>query len=104
MDIINQIRDSIFALEKMNLRREDLIIAMSPIVERLLIRELHELQFHNPSSVKSFNQFEGIEVYRNHPYNEILIYDKEKACMFPELIKKISFSEQTLKTIYTVQR
>lgn len=91
MDLINKISEAIWELEAMNCRRNDMIIAFSPLIERFLVKEIHEkrLFFINATS---FEQIEGIKTYNLHPYNEILVYDSRNVSYHPQLLKKIEIT------------
>lgn len=91
MDIISKISEAIWELEAMNCRRDDMIIAYSPLVERFLIDEIHERKLFLVN-INSLEKLEGIKTYNLHPYNEILIYDSKYVSYHPQLLKKIELS------------
>lgn len=92
---LNQIRQAIDELEYDYCRKENLLIAMSPIVERQLFQRafFEEMPFSSSHSFK-VNEFEGIKISNLWPYNEIVVYDVVKACLNNEdrYIKKIQIN------------
>lgn len=93
MNIIQQIQLGIDELYMMGCKEENLIIALSPLVETSLI---NHAAGEMTLPVKSFEdgnvilkKIQGVAIYNKHPYNEILIYDVKRACLDERFIYKI---------------
>ena len=92
--MIENIRQMMWELFSLNCKREDLIICMSPIIERLLLEQIIKEGYYWNRMPTGFEKFEGIEVNNKWPYNEAVIYHKEKASRYPQLLKKCSIEFQ----------
>jgi hypothetical protein len=90
--MLELIRNAVFELQrKFNLDRNQITIAVSSIVAYDLKEEaftMHPIV----NRIVTLNSFEGCTMSTQWPYNEILIYDTEKACFFPERIIKIPYT------------
>lgn len=96
-NLLSSIRESIHELLAKGCKKNDLIISFSPLIESFIIKELysngHLYSNTTPGKViiniEKATKFEGVEINRNWPYNEIIIYDKERAYKNEYLISKI---------------
>lgn len=86
--MFKKIREALWDLSCKNCNDKDVIIAFSPLIEKLLLEEmwLSGMYLTNMADIKTF---QGIKTYNLHPYNEIVIYDSVNSCYFPDLIVKI---------------
>lgn len=87
---LNLIDEAIWELKKNGSENENILIAISPLVDFILKKEMFERAYILPS-INSINidRYMGIEFYKFHPYNEIVVYHKEHACHDPKLIIQI---------------
>ena len=99
--ILPKISEAIYELQAMNCKREDMIIAFSPLIERFIIEELNTNYPINVAyrDVKEL-KYEGVVTYRLHPYNEIVVYDSVNCYYNPDLIIKIQFNESRAHHLY----
>lgn len=84
--IVEKILDAIYALEEKNVMGENMVVAMSPIIYRLLENEVTS-QVNIKPSAKAY--ILGIEIYKYHPYNEIVVYHKENASYIKDLLIRV---------------
>ena len=80
MDIINNIHRSILTLQKLGSNVENIKITTSPFTKAVIERDLCIFDPSEPINAKYLRMF-GVEVSFDHFSNEIVIYDKERACM-----------------------
>jgi len=86
--MIENIREMIWELLSLNCKREDLIVCMSPIIEMLLVQQVVNDDYYWNGMPTHLEKLEGVEINSKWPYNEIVVYHKEKASYYPELLKK----------------
>lgn len=80
MDLFSKIERSIFELESLNSRKENIRITTSFIVQRLLEGEIREYYNHNITMLNMYNnKIFGVEISFNHYSNDIVIYDETRA-------------------------
>ena len=96
MSLIKKLSEAIWELQAMNVRREEMVIAMSFIVFYQFERSIMEFAA-STISTQSFKEklkdvrFEGVSMNQDWPYNEIVIYAPKLTPQHPQLIKKIEF-------------
>lgn len=100
--MLKEIEQAIYELEANFVSRSEMVIAMSDLVYRHFEREVM-LTYFNTFDKGSGNMrtetFAGVKIYREWPYNEVLVYTP-KGCYHPQLVKKIiSFNVPTNTTI-----
>jgi hypothetical protein len=88
--MIEQIRDAIYNLQGKGCKDKDLIICLSPVIERLLIEELYKERWWPAEIINNVSTVFGIKINNEWPYNEIVVYDTKRAYLYPELLVKIS--------------
>ena len=89
------IMDAIDTLLSWSVAKEHLIIAYSKLIGIYIERCMH---VKYPFGVPFINSthFAGVEIYPNHPYNEIVIYVKDSAAFNPSKIIKIEFTNNPM--------
>lgn len=92
--MLEQIQQAIWELQGKNVKKEDMILAFSPFVERLLLNEYHKLFYPRSHLYLSIFSIEKSNINTLWPYNEIVIYTKV-TCYYPNLIIKIPIHVQT---------
>lgn len=85
---IDLIRSAIWDLECKNVKSKDLLVAYSPLVDFIIKEEAMQLMAFG-TLVGRLEIFMGVQIYNLHPYNEIVVYHKEHACLNTELLIKI---------------
>ena len=87
--IDNLIMDAIDTLLERGAIKGHIIIAYSSLVKRYIEACIQEEGGLN----RGQNRFYcGVELYTHHPYNEIVIYDKDWVSYNPSLMVKIEFT------------
>lgn len=82
--------NAIMELQLYGSQKENLRISISPLVEFILKKEIFEAHtLGNHVSDLNLDYFMGIEVYKLHPYNEIVVFDKTNFFFSDKLIIKI---------------
>lgn len=84
MNLFDEIQQCIFKLESIGCKTENIKITTSFIVKKLFDDEMRKLQIIPFKLNKQKNQIFGIEISFNHFSNNIVIYDKKKACLDEE--------------------
>lgn len=87
---LNLIDEAIWELKMRGSKNENLLIAISPLVEFILKKEVFERGFIVPHiNTITIDKYMGIEFYKFHPYNEIVVYDKDGASYNTSLLIQI---------------
>ena len=80
MELFHKIQNAIYLLETIGSKREDLKITTSFVVKRIIENQLHQINtLVNLNSCGS--KIFGIDVCFDHFDNDIVVYDKTKACL-----------------------
>ena len=87
-NLLREISCKIRELEALHIRREDMCVSMSNIVFNVSFIPQAEQYYHVSNG--NVNKYEGVDVNVFHPYNEIVIYDKNRCGYDDRFVKKIS--------------
>jgi len=87
-NLLQEISCKIQELEHLHVRRENMCMTMSNLVFSVLFTPQIESAFN--VSHASIKTYEGVEVNSFHPYNEIVIYDKNLCGYDDKFVRKIS--------------
>ncbi len=87
-EIVRALEDSIYKLLNLGVQRKNIVIACSPLLKRLIERDVYDVYRTDPHL--KIKTFEGVDIYEYHPYNEIVVYEKNMACYREEFMVKFS--------------
>jgi len=89
LNIIDKIHGCIIDLEMSGSKRRDIVITTSYIVKKFIE---DEASYISGSRVSDLVTIHGVKISFEHFTNDIVIYDKHKACLNGEYIKILKFN------------
>lgn len=97
MDLFSRIQQSLFELEGLNSQRENIKITTSFITKRLFEEAFSNYSNYDIAKLNSHgNKIFGVEVSFDHFSNDIVIYDKTRACFDDRFKTTLSVSKNGL--------
>ena len=82
MDLFSKIQQSIYELESINSRRENIKITTSFIIKRLFEEAITDYANYNVAKLNAHgSKIFGVEISFNHFSNNIVVYDETRACI-----------------------
>lgn len=82
MDLFSKIQQSIYELESLNSKRENIKITTSFITKRLFEEAITNYSNYEVAKLNAHgSKIFGVEISFNHFLNDIVIYDETRACI-----------------------
>lgn len=96
--ILEKINDAVRQLYKLGSYQEDVRIIYSPIIEPLIKREIYDTypndSLFSKNSLLTITYYLGAKVGNEHYNNEIVVYDKQHACIYDHFKIKIKIDDK----------
>jgi len=93
MNLFSKIQQSIFELESLNSKRENIKITTSFITKRLFEDAISDYSNYQIAKLNAHgSKIFGVEISFNHFSNDIVIYDETRACLDERFKVTMSFS------------
>lgn len=97
MDLFSKIQQSLFELEGLNSKRENIKITTSFITKRLFEEAISDHSNYGIAKINSHgNKIFGVEISFNYFSNDIVIYDETRACLDDRFKITLSVSKNDL--------